>query len=92
MSTRQPINCDGCTQCCQWGHDASLIPDPSLKMDTQTGNCAYLGQKGCMIYATRPQACRDFDCRNLVDQVLQSPGYSYLKILVVGAKKIDQNA
>jgi Fe-S-cluster containining protein len=29
------------------------------------GDCVYLGEQGCTIYATRPAVCRSFDCRRL---------------------------
>lgn len=32
---------------------------------TDSGNCVYLSPAGCTIYATRPQCCVEFDCRNL---------------------------
>ena len=92
MSAKVP--CNGCTQCCQWEGDESLKPDPSLRMDKETGNCDMLiPGKGCMAHTAAPMACKNFDCRKLVAEVMEREGAVYLKILVRGAQKlISENA
>ena len=31
-------------------------------------DCIFIGDAGCTIYETRPEGCRNFDCREVVDQ------------------------
>lgn len=31
------------------------------------GDCFYLGDSGCTIQETKPQMCKDMDCRNIAN-------------------------
>jgi len=50
-------SCGGCTVCC-------IVPGiDTREIQKITGAvCRHLGDGGCMIYETRPRACRDFYC------------------------------
>ena len=77
MDFVNPLNCDGCTLCCQQD-TIILVPgdDPKLWKTEQvegltilaqredTGSCVYLKKGGCGIWnQARPTMCRSFDCR-----------------------------
>jgi Fe-S-cluster containining protein len=72
------VPCNGCTICCH-GDAIRLLPgdNPSLYQTVPhwysakylmldhkpNGDCIYLGESGCTIHATKPQMCREMDCR-----------------------------
>jgi|688.fasta_scaffold186293_4 hypothetical protein len=60
-------SCDGCTKCCQ-GHLHGTAHGHSF----QSGKpCFFVGDKGCSIYADRPQnPCVDFKCEWLAQDYL----------------------
>ena len=73
-----PLICAGCHECCrnqtifldpdecERGYEMSIRPDGAVTLCQQvTGDCIYLGPKGCLIYPLRPRVCRVFDCRQL---------------------------
>jgi Fe-S-cluster containining protein len=73
-----PLVCGLCRECCV-GPRALEIDEPSWLYRTYqkngatllatgaNGDCIYLEKNGCSIYECRPQACRDFDCRDYVE-------------------------
>jgi hypothetical protein len=92
------VPCDGCRLCCQNGDMLRLLPedDPdqyvtvphpvipdALMLDHQpNGDCIYLGETGCTIYAIRPLMCREMDCRTT------AYAYTYTQIRKFGRKRI----
>ena len=78
MNKINSVPCNGCTLCCQ-GDAIRLLPgdDPTLYQTVPhdydarflmlahkpNGDCVYLGAAGCTIHATKPQMCREMDCR-----------------------------
>ena len=78
------VPCNGCTLCCH-GDAIRLLPgdDPSqyatvphewipgaLMLDhNASGDCIYLGPTGCLIHDTKPQMCKQMDCRNIAANV-----------------------
>ena len=78
------VPCDGCTRCCKndvirllSGDDPTLyktVPHPylseALMLDhAENGDCVYLGDQGCTIHDTKPQLCREMDCRNIAAMI-----------------------
>lgn len=56
----QTINsCGGCTACCTT-HGVPEIKKPPRE------KCSLCGDRGCSIYETRPESCRDFECHWLL--------------------------
>ena len=49
--------CGSCTLCCTWLEASELDPPKPAMV-----RCPHLTRKGCGIYETRPQQCRDFYC------------------------------
>ena len=49
------MKCGSCTECCTPFDIPELRKPAGLR-------CMYLTDKGCSIYDTRPQTCRDFKC------------------------------
>ncbi len=77
-----------CTQCCQWGDEASTLKPTGVDPDPE-GNCPYLIKgKGCALFgrAERPLECVFFDCRELAKEFLKNP------IVAVVAASIRLNA
>jgi Fe-S-cluster containining protein len=35
----------------------------------KNGNCIYLGENGCTIHDTKPQMCKEMDCRRIAAAV-----------------------
>jgi uncharacterized protein len=76
-----PVPCGSCTACCHYtdiavdeGRDQRRLgrlltkrsPTGGLVMQSRPdGACIHLGERGCTVYAHRPAACRNFDCRVL---------------------------
>ena len=71
------VPCNGCTACCR--KDAvPLDPGEELRYRSElagprwilahkpNGDCVYLGDGGCTIHETKPNACRWYDCRKVV--------------------------
>ena len=77
---RYDVPCNGCTLCCkhdlvrilpfedpdQW----VTVPHPYREGERAlshqpNGDCIYLGDAGCTIHDTKPQICREMDCRNI---------------------------
>ena len=79
-----PVPCNGCTLCCH-GDAVRLLPheDPSLYKTEPfpydlryrmlahkpNGHCIYLEEKGCSIHETKPQICREMDCRKVAKNI-----------------------
>jgi len=78
------VPCNGCTRCCHQdavrilpGEDASqwrTVPHdrwPSQRMlaHKANGDCVYLGNQGCTIHQTKPQMCKEMDCRLIAQRV-----------------------
>ena len=73
-----PLICGLCRECCK-GPRALEINERAGKYRTYqargvvllaqkpNGDCVYLRDTGCSIYDSRPKACRDFDCRDYVE-------------------------
>jgi hypothetical protein len=77
-----PLVCGACTACCR-GPDRKLelhVDDDPSEYDTdidhygrvtlanrEGGDCVYVSDQGCTIHARRPKACRQYDCRLLLD-------------------------
>ncbi len=77
MMPRRPLVCGRCRECCK-GFRVLDIEDAdmyevfwkegvSYLAQKENGDCIYLRDEGCSIYETRPQECRDFDCRDYKD-------------------------
>lgn len=85
---RDTVPCNGCTACCQFGDMPKLQPElwPQdvgyqetmrdgkryLKLKAN-GDCIYLTETGCGIHEYRPQACRPFDCLELLEMEKNLP-------------------
>lgn len=52
--------CGSCTLCCTLHGVNEGMPDGKPKPPNT--RCQYLGDRGCSIYETRPQECRDYTC------------------------------
>lgn len=76
------VPCDGCVLCCQGesitmqvGDNPSLYllePTPTGELQLKhkpNGDCIYLKETKCTIYAQRPILCRFFDCRKFAVQM-----------------------
>lgn len=74
------VPCDGCTLCCHGDAVRLLAGDDLGKYQTEphpymlearmlthkpNGDCLYLGDEGCTIHGTKPQMCREMDCRRI---------------------------
>ena len=74
------VPCDGCTRCCHGDAVRLLDSDDLSKYQTEphpympevrvvahkpNGDCLYLGDEGCTIHDTKPQMCREMDCRRI---------------------------
>ena len=74
-----PLRCGLCRECCRgprelelhepsWAYRTYKKKGGAVFLATQpNGDCVYLCATGCSIYDSRPQACRDFDCRDHVE-------------------------
>jgi len=72
---RSPLLCGTCRECCLGPRELELH-EPAFMYETyerdgvtylanrENGDCVYLVAGGCSIYGRRPQACRDYDCRD----------------------------
>lgn len=78
------VPCGGCTRCCHNDAVRLLPNDEPSQYQTQphpymkgalmlahapNGDCVYLGPQGCTIHATKPQMCREMDCRRIVKAI-----------------------
>ena len=78
--TTDNVPCNGCTLCCQGdalrllpGDDTTLyqtephfmMKDALMLAHKAGGNCVYLATHGCSIQSTKPQMCREMDCRRI---------------------------
>lgn len=78
------VPCNGCTLCChndavrilphedaaQW----QTVPHPWMVgaralAHKPNGDCVYLTATGCSIQETKPQICRDMDCRVIAQRI-----------------------
>lgn len=74
------VPCDGCTLCCRGDHIRILPHEDPAQWQTvphsriggermlarkANGDCVYLGEHGCTIHATKPQLCKEMDCRRI---------------------------
>lgn len=94
---RSPLICGACRECCKGPRELELF-EPSFMWHTEArggktflatrdnGDCVYLCSGGCSIYETRPNACRDFDCRDYVTH----PGMSR-RIRLQAARRITMD-
>jgi hypothetical protein len=64
-----PARCGNCTLCCTL---MRVEMEPEAKPPRT--RCQHLGNRGCTIYADRPNACRGFECGWLASQRLPSKG------------------
>lgn len=74
---RPELICGECSECCKGPHREAEINEPgyiTYERDGKTylgrkenGDCVYFDGK-CTIYPNRPQICRDFDCRDYIDE------------------------
>lgn len=79
------VPCNGCTLCCHKDAVRLLVGDDPRKYQTEphpympearmlahkptTGDCLYLGDEGCTIHETKPQMCREMDCRRITQAI-----------------------
>lgn len=78
--TTNNVPCNGCTRCCHNDLIRLLPSDDPTQYRTiphpyrrgakalahkPDGDCVYLGKNGCIIHATKPQMCREMDCRRI---------------------------
>ena len=59
-------NCDGCTECCY------SLPINESEFVKQEGVMCTHCDKGCTIYDTRPESCKEFNCVYLVTNTDES--------------------
>lgn len=57
MTDATAAGCGTCTLCCKIMH----VPELEKPYGEWCGYCERRG-RGCTVYETRPQSCRDFDC------------------------------
>lgn len=50
------------------------------------GDCHYLGHQGCTIYESRPEQCKNFDCRVLYKQMREK---TFIKVILAGKRKLN---
>ncbi len=78
------VRCNGCTLCCH-GDAIRLLPeddvtqyktvphdhfkDELMLAHKENGDCVYLSDGGCSIHTSKPQMCREMDCRRLARTV-----------------------
>lgn len=84
LSKFNAVPCNGCKLCCM-GDAVRLLPtdDPDLYKTEphpvlkgslmlahqQNGECIYLNHSGCSIQETKPQMCKEMDCRNIASAI-----------------------
>ena len=76
------VPCNGCVLCCR-GDAVRILPGDGDDLCTEphpyragalmlahkaNGDCIYLGERGCTIWARRPRMCRTMDCRVLAQR------------------------
>lgn len=94
------VPCNGCTACCrgrdvvrifkdedasQWKTEPHIFMKGHLMLSHQpNGDCFYLGEKGCTIQETKPQMCKEMDCRLIAKQInyTQARKHSGLNMVV----------
>lgn len=74
------VPCGHCNICCRWGYYTEVSYDqgdsPELETEVspdgrtvlrqkENGECFYLVEGKCSVYAIRPLTCRNFDCRGM---------------------------
>ena len=74
------VPCNGCTRCChgdavrilnhedasQWRTEPRPVAvGARMLAHKSNGDCIYLGKHGCTIHDSKPEQCREMDCRNL---------------------------
>lgn len=64
---------------------------PRLAAGAVIRECVYLDWDGCKIHDTRPQVCRDFDCRRLYQDTSEGHGLVFIKILLQGALRSEDD-
>lgn len=78
------VPCNGCTLCCH-GDAVRILPHedagrwrtephqsaPGARMlaHKANGDCVYLGASGCTIHDSKPQLCREMDCRHIAQNI-----------------------
>lgn len=78
------VPCNGCTACCR-GDAVRILPhEDATQWHTEAhpnmqgarmlahhvnGDCVYLGDGGCVIQHSKPQQCRDMDCRIIARRI-----------------------
>lgn len=78
------VPCDGCTLCChgdavrilahedesQWRTEPHCyLPEQRMLAHKPNGDCVYLGDEGCTINDTKPQMCKEMDCRLIAQRI-----------------------
>lgn len=76
MTDLPPLNCNGCTICCQGdtitlvdgddpaAYETEVIAGKTVLAKGADGNCVYLGASGCNIHGRAPIMCKAMDCRS----------------------------
>jgi len=74
------VSCNGCTLCCDRDLVRLLPGDDPAQYQTMahpylrgalalahkpSGGCVYLAERRCTIHDSKPQMCREMDCRNV---------------------------
>lgn len=82
-----PRACGACSLCCK------LLPIAALDKphDKWCVHCRP-GAGGCMVYETRPEACRTFDCRWLTDAAFGGHWFPQTSKMVVQTVEVDDPA
>lgn len=110
MRTADSLNCGDCTACC-WHDRVPLHPgEAALYLHTQErdgpkldkradGACVYLNAGGCSIHRAKPEACREFDCRQVVKHLEKQVPWMrahreranpvYIRIYAAGEQRLD---
>lgn len=56
-------------------------PHEYIMAAKDNGDCYHLTEEGCGIYDHRPEYCRTYDCRNVLDIVLADADNKLLRVL-----------
>lgn len=78
------VPCNGCTLCCH-NDAVRLLPgdnpsqyftephpyfhDERMLAHSESRDCIYMKESGCSIHSTRPQQCREMDCRVMAQRI-----------------------
>jgi Fe-S-cluster containining protein len=86
LAGNNAVPCNGCSACCRNYYDVTVRPEDDQELETverngrrvlpvnADGECHYLVNGQCSIYARRPTECRVFDCRTMAYSTIRLNG------------------